>query len=266
MMQPGGKEDKQPAEYGMKQYRNYIFDLYGTLADIRTDETGPLLWKRTALWFSEHGAAWTGPALKAAYLDRCRQEQESSPDPYYEIELRHVFARLYREKGIDASPEQIEETASFFRIASMKKLRLYSWVKPVFAGLRARGGRLYLLSNAQACFTRPELRFLGLENAFDGMILSSEAGVRKPSPRIMERLLKTYGLSTKESLMIGNDRGSDIALAEAVGMDSFYLETETSNRLLSEPAATFEVLDGDGRRMIEILTGEQDLKKQRIGV
>ena len=250
----------------MKQYHNYIFDLYGTLADIRTDETGPLLWKRTALWFSEHGAAWTGRALKAAYRDFCAQEQASSSVPYYEIELRHVFGRLYREKGIEASPEQIEETASFFRIASLKKLRLYSWVMPVFAGLRARGGRLYLLSNAQACFTRPELRFLGLEDAFDDTLLSSEAGVRKPSEDIMRQLLERNGLAVSESILIGNDRGSDIALAEAVGMDSFYLETETSNRLLSEPAATFEVLDGDGRRMIEILTGEQDLKKQRIGV
>lgn len=235
----------------MKQYHNYIFDLYGTLADIRSDEIGPLLWKKTALWYSEHGAAWTGPALKAAYLDLCRQEQDSSPDPYYEIELRHVFARLYLDKGIEAAPEQIEDTACFFRIASLKKLRRYSWVKPVFAKLRAGGSRLYLLSNAQACFTRPELRYLGLEDVFDGMILSSEAGVRKPSPQIMERLLKTYGLSAKESLMIGNDRGSDIALAEAVGMDSFYLETETSNHLLSEPTATYEALDGDGRKLLK---------------
>ena len=27
-------------------YQNYIFDLYGTLADIHTDEEQPLLWEK----------------------------------------------------------------------------------------------------------------------------------------------------------------------------------------------------------------------------
>ncbi len=40
----------------MKNYQNYIFDLYGTLLDIRTDEDDPLLWDRMAALYSCCGA------------------------------------------------------------------------------------------------------------------------------------------------------------------------------------------------------------------
>ena len=106
------------------------------------------------------------------------------------------------------------------------------------------GARLYLLSNAQACFTRPELRQLELEDAFDGIVLSSDASVRKPDPRIMRRLLEENGLSVRESVMIGNDRLTDVAVARAVGMDCLYLETETSRKDLKGPRADYEVLSG----------------------
>ena len=33
--------------------QNYIFDLYGTLVDIHTDESMPALWKRMALFMSQ---------------------------------------------------------------------------------------------------------------------------------------------------------------------------------------------------------------------
>ena len=226
------------------KYRNYIFDLYGTLADIRTDETGPLLWKRSALWYAEHGAAWTGEALREAYLARCRRKQESRPDPYYEIELREVFRELFAEKGVEADPRLVEETACFFRICSLKKLRRYAWVKPLFARLRKAGAGIYLLSNAQACFTRPELRFLELDNAFDGIVLSSDAGVRKPDPRLMRKLLEENGLCAGECLMTGNDRLTDIAAARAVSMDCLYLETETSDHGRKAPRADYEILSG----------------------
>ena len=45
-------------------YKNYIFDLYGTLADIRTDERRRELWVKTALYYTENGA----PQLRGASI------------------------------------------------------------------------------------------------------------------------------------------------------------------------------------------------------
>lgn len=48
-------------------YRNFIFDLYGTLVDIHTNEYKPSLWKKMALFYSFQGAAYTGKELRCRY-------------------------------------------------------------------------------------------------------------------------------------------------------------------------------------------------------
>ena len=49
------------------KYKNYIFDLYGTLVDIHTDENKASLWKKIAVYFSAQGAAYTGKEIKERY-------------------------------------------------------------------------------------------------------------------------------------------------------------------------------------------------------
>ena len=226
-------------------YKNYVFDLYGTLVDIRTDEEPERLWRLTADFYSEHGAAYTGRELRREYLRLCEEAQASSPEPYYEIELREVFRALYAAKGVDPDGRLVDGAALFFRKASTIKLRLYPWVSPVFRMLRERGAGIYLLSNAQACFTLPELRELGLDRAFDGLVLSSDAGRRKPDPAIMRRLLDENRLEIRDCLMIGNDRTTDVAVAKSVGMDSLFIKTETSGPYDPDLTATLELTDGD---------------------
>lgn len=234
-------------------YKNYIFDLYGTLTDIHTDEKDRTLWKKAALYYTEHGAPYTAAELRRAYLRLCEAEQQRHRDPLYEIELRKVFRALYAEKGVRPERRRVEETAVIFRLTSLKKLRRYDWVLPTFAALRAEGARLYLLSNAQSCFTLPELRALELADAFDGIVISSDAHVKKPSKKIMEVLLTRYDLAIDESLMVGNDQRSDVAVARSVGMDALYLQTETSGPYDPALQAQYELLDGNYGRLPALL-------------
>ena len=101
-------------------YKNFIFDLYGTLTDIRTDEESRSLWKKTALYYTEHGAPYTASELRRAYLRLCDAEQRRHRDPLYEIELRKVFRALYTEKGVTPGGRRVEETAVFFRLTSLR--------------------------------------------------------------------------------------------------------------------------------------------------
>lgn len=237
----------------MPAYRNYVFDLYGTLADIRTNEASPRLWRLAALWFSAHGAEYSAGELKKAYLSACSREQQKSPEPLYEIELRSVFRELFGSKGAEPDERLVNETALFFRLTSTEKLRLYPWVKPTLTALRESGARIYLLSNAQACFTVPELTALGLSGAFDGAVLSSDAGLKKPHPGIMRLLLDRYSLDPRECLMTGNDQRADIALAKEFQMDSLYIRTETSGEYDPGLRTEFELLDGDFSRLPGLL-------------
>ena len=48
------------------QYTDLVFDLYGTLVDIHTEEDDRV-WEKTAFYFGFYGAHYTGPELKDAF-------------------------------------------------------------------------------------------------------------------------------------------------------------------------------------------------------
>ena len=218
----------------------FLLDLYGTLVDIHTDENQPSLWKRMASFVLSRGADWEGKALRRAYLEGLRQEEErlrlrdrGLPWAQGEIDLALVFARLYTEKGVRADAALIAETALAFRKASTTRLRLYAGAKELLAALGQRG-RVILLSNAQSLFTRPELEMLGLTDCFDSIYLSSEAGFKKPDPRFYRLALDREGLNPKDCLMIGNDPVCDGEGPRSVGIPAYVIRSGISPRGIPE--------------------------------
>ena len=49
-------------------YQNYIFDLYGTLVDIHTDEDQPPAWAALARFYSYSESALTRQGIEVRYL------------------------------------------------------------------------------------------------------------------------------------------------------------------------------------------------------
>ncbi len=210
-------------------YTDLIFDLYGTLVDIHTEE-GDLVWEKTALFFRFHGAPYSGSELKTAFhaaLAAREAQAGQSYECYPDIPVEQVMAQLFRAKRVRKGAKSLGfQAAQLFRICSMEYLRLYPHVTEALAALRSRGCRLWLLSNAQRAFTAYELRALGLENCFDGVYLSSDYGCRKPDVRFFQALLQGEGLEKEGCLMIGNDRQTDIAGAAAAGIRTLYMHTQ----------------------------------------
>ena len=218
------------------RYESCFFDLYGTLVDVWTDERKSSLWRGAAEFCSLCGASYTAPELQARYLALCAEETaalaaahpELGPEGV-EIELRGVFRRLFEEKGVRVSDERTADTALLFRTLSFRRApRLMKGARQTLAELRRRGTRIFLLSNAQSCFTMPELRRLGIAEAFDGIFLSSDFGARKPAPAFFRAALARAGASPESSLMVGNDPEADIRGADAVGMVSRYIHSPQS--------------------------------------
>ena len=48
-------------------YKNYVFDLYGTLVDIRTNENKAYLWDKMAEIMGFYGAVYERQELKQKY-------------------------------------------------------------------------------------------------------------------------------------------------------------------------------------------------------
>lgn len=164
-----------------------------------------------------------------------------------------VFAELFEQKGVACDRALVRHVAVTFRALSRKFVCAYEYVEETLQELKKCGKAIYLLSNAQTDFTRPEIDMVGLTSYFDGIFISSEVGYKKPSKEFYDTLLSTYGLKPEECLMVGNDESADIQGAHLAGMDSLYLHTEISPKEDTESTATYVVMDGDWKKVQKIL-------------
>lgn len=261
------------------KYESYIFDLYGTLVDIRTDEEREELWDKLALFYGYYDAHYTPEELKRRYgelvsgkeaklkerLDgeaaagngtECRECPAGEPaaadrevhkkddvhESHPEIRIEQVFGALFKEKGVDADETLAVHAGQFFRILSTEYVRLYDGVTKVLKTLRAAGSRVYLLSNAQRIFTEYEMHTLGIADYFDDILISSEYGVKKPDIRFFEALIKKHQIDTGRAIMIGNDAKSDILGAKNAGLLTCYIHSNISPELPVK-----EIRDAGGR-------------------
>lgn len=210
------------------RYTDLIFDLYGTLVDIHTEEDMQT-WERTAIFYGFYGARYTATELQQAFIASMKQRKANAGESYEcfpDLPCEVTFAQLFRDKGITENADQLGfQAAQVFRLLSMEYIRLYDGVMEALAVLREKGYRLWLLSNAQRVFTAYELRHLALDDQFDAIYISSDYGFRKPDVRFFNALLVEHQLDPQKCLMIGNDRNTDIGGAKAVGMDTLYMHT-----------------------------------------
>lgn len=244
----------------MKQYRNYIFDLYGTLINIHTNQNWPYFWKKMAEYYNCFGTSYSGESLHRKYEKICREKEfflkKQLGTDYPEIDIAEVFADLLedRREGIRDMDQWILDTARFFRILSRFRYGLYSGTLPALSELKRRGRGIYLLSNAQRLFTEPEMKVKGIWDIFDGIFISSDRQVKKPAPAFMKDLLSMYELHPDECVMIGNEYGSDMRIAADCGVDGIFLNTDGHSpekcRQLAESLGYFPPVIGDLRELL----------------
>lgn len=220
------------------EYKNYIFDLYGTIIDIHTEEGELKLWEELAKYYQKQGAEFKAQEIWDDYIAYVGKELEKAE----EIQVETVFRQLYADKGVEADDALIAETCRFFRDTSTYHLRLYEWSLPILKKLKENGKKVYLLSNAQRSFTYHEMEKLDIVKYFDKIYISSDHGVKKPNPKFFQILIEKEGVDAKESLFLGNDQTCDILGAQGVGMDTWYVHTNCSPEYTTEVKATYEFL------------------------
>ena len=232
------------------KYKDLIFDLYGTLVDIHTEESDEV-WEKTALYFGYYGAAYSPSELKSAFRSRVSAREASAGQSYEcfpDIPIEEVMAELFAAKGVSESAESLASNAAqLFRICSTEYIRLYPHVTAALEYLRAKGCRLWLLSNAQRVFTEYELRHLGICELFDGVYISSVYGFRKPDSRFFRALLEERRLDIGRCLMIGNDRETDIAGAKMLGLATLYMHTNITPPGQANAKPSLSPANADGK-------------------
>lgn len=187
-------------------YKNYIFDLYGTLIDIATNENKPEFWHRLAIFYSYNGAIYLPNELKKDYLKEVEVIlRENILTEFPDLQIEKVFQKLYENKEILISSEVVIQTTRLFRNLSTCSIGIYEGVKETLESLKAKGKKVYILSNGQREFSIPELKYFGIYDYFDRICCSSDIGICKPYEKFYRMLIEQEGLRIEDSIMIGND-------------------------------------------------------------
>ena len=113
-------------------FNTYIFDLYGTLVDIRTDEESLELWGKMSLLYEYKGASYTPSELRDAFeqsienaFDEATKKDRSvtntqmldsiSKTTKLEIQIEYVYQELFRNKGVEVTIDVCDQLAEVFR-------------------------------------------------------------------------------------------------------------------------------------------------------
>lgn len=195
-----------------------IFDLYGTLVDIWTDETDVSVYYTLCKFLNYYGISLGAEDLAARYQESAAAHLLDHPGPYGEIDVFLVFEDILT-AGLRKAPERslVIWLARLFRALTTQRLDLFPDTLPALQELGANY-RLGLVSDAQWVFSEPEIRFLGLDKHLETVVLSSRYYVRKPAPQIYSHALRAMQLKPFQALYVGNDLARDVPGPQAIGM------------------------------------------------
>ncbi len=207
--------------------KGIIFDLYGTLIDIETDESMEEIYRAIAHYLTFHGIDLHRWGVRERYYQIMTQQKEARAEAYPEVDVEAIWDTLLRQEGMEAASTRrrlARVLAQVYRGISRKRLQLYPDVTRTLDELR-RACRLALVSDAQPCFALPEIRTVGLAGYFKPVVISARYGFRKPDRRLFEKALTMMKLTPAEVICVGNDMYRDIYGARRLGMKTVFFRS-----------------------------------------
>jgi putative hydrolase of the HAD superfamily len=147
--------------------------------------------------------------------------------------------RLVTESGAaDLDGEEAEELADAYRTAYLRACRPVDGAAELLAEVRRRGARVVAITNNLVAEQEHKLRYTGMRDLFDGLVISEAAGVSKPDPAIFELGLRVAGVSAQEAIMLGDSWTNDVMGAVGAGVAAAWLDRTGAGR----PDSAVEVL------------------------
>lgn len=127
------------------------------------------------------------------------------------------FGRLLAFAGQPAGRVVAGAAASAYRAAYVGHWRPVEGAMELLRAVHARAATGVVTNNV-ASEQRQKIAACGFEPLLDAVVISEEAGVTKPDPRIFEIGLQRVGRSAGETVMLGDAWATDIEGARAAGV------------------------------------------------
>ena len=209
-----------------------LFDMFDTLMMIRknNDFYSPSL-MRMYLFLNKNGIDVAFDAFEKAYITT-RDELYAKVDanleePHFNVRISETLKNLGYNYS-DSSPLVVEATGEFCD-EFMTFVYLDPHTEKLLQSLQGKF-KLGIISN----FAIPEcidklLKTYGLDELLDIVIVSGAVNKRKPSPEIFTNTLKELGVSSDETVFVGDTLDADIDGAKSAGIKAIYIQRRIEN-------------------------------------
>jgi HAD superfamily hydrolase (TIGR01509 family) len=213
-----------------------LFDLDGTLADTN----------------SVHRLAW---------MERLRPHgYDVTWDFYRENITGRVSTEVVTDLLPDLSPEEIQEIAeakeASFREQAGTLKPLPGLLDLVEKGWK-KGMRISLVTNAPKENVFTVLRVLGLDDAFEPVILADEVGTGKPDPAPYNAALEALGVSADEAVAF-EDSPSGIASSIAAGIPTVGIASTYDPENLEKLGVDLVTRDFSDPKLVALVEDRQE--------
>jgi len=231
--------------------RAVLFDLYGTLADVKVDEHRESFWSNLLAAPLLKGCKLTAVQFRRMYLDTLRNETRSGGKEGNVLVA--AFTQLLLAIGVEPRIETVRSFAGLFRRESLLSLEERTYARVVIEAIRRAHCRVGLVSNTESLLTDYDLQQLHMRRLFDVVILSSDFGVKKPDRRIFEKALQDLSVSSDEAVFVGDDIEADVRGAVGAGIDAVFINGSseptprpsqpTLARVIASPPEAAQILE-----------------------
>jgi putative hydrolase of the HAD superfamily len=199
-----------------------LFDLYGTLVDVRTDEHRPELWDMLARYLRYQGLSVEAKGLYSSFTDMADQAQHDTAEEYPETDVKKIFSKILGKLGCEAPGPLSTDVCKLFRTLSIVHTRLFDDTVPALEALRT-GFQVGLVSDAQRVFLDSEIEMMGLAPLLDVVIASTDYGFHKPDRRLFDKALESLGVPPEKAIYVGDNVQRDICGANAANIPGVLL-------------------------------------------
>ena len=196
--------------------RAVLFDLDDTLFDHRICATTALSDLHAAYEEFQGSPFADFERLHASFLEELHKRVMTGELPLEEARQER-FRRLFAALGAAPEQEVIVEAAATYRDGYRRIRQAIPGAAALLAAVKERA-RVGIVSNNLLEEQQDKLRHCQLDAYIDVLVVSEEAGVSKPDPRIFEIALERLGCRADEVVMIGDSWTADVAGARAAGI------------------------------------------------
>ncbi|MEW6585053.1 MAG: HAD family hydrolase [Nitrospirota bacterium] len=216
-----------------------IFDLYGTLINIRTDEDDNSVYETLSRYLAYQSVNISAEELRRAFIGGVRKYMGQSKEKYPEVDVYKIFFDVMNTYGKKRySKGSVVDISMLFRSLTIRNFGVFEGLYDVLVSLSTKC-RTAIVSDAQWVFAEPEMAMLGLDQFFKVKIFSSRLGFKKPDPRLFHAAADKLGIAPRDSVYIGDNPFKDLGGAKNAGMKFVLFKSEHGRYNGYEPDGVF---------------------------